>query len=1346
MTSSISANLNSSPYWDDFDETKNFHQVLFRPSVPVQARELTTLQTILQNQISRFGDNIFVDGTIIQGCNFHFDTTYNYIKLPDLRVDGQPVQVTQYVGLIAYDASSNLQALVVNSTDGYESQNPDLKTLYIKYLNSGSSSLSTFSPTSTLTFYSNTVTVGNYQASLDVKVASTLSALGVAQNPVGTGYAFTVGEGIIFQKGHFIRVANNITSIISKYSASPNNVSVGFTTAENIVTDLTDTSLLDNSQGSSNYTAPGAHRLQLIPSLLVSNTYGVFTNNSGTYVNTAVSAIPSNNFLSIVTWQSGNPIRQNQDTQYNKIGNEMARREYESAGNYVVSPFSLGTETNPQTKDYFNLVIGSGLGYVGGFRVQQYAPARYVSRKGTDTKTLTYQSLPTYFGNYIRVQDVAGSIPVGNTVTFYSSNSVGITKGANSTGGYSITPVGTVIGTGLITGIQYESGTVDTNTAIYDVYLTNITMNSGQSFASVKSIVVSNGSANTATADLIPEFNSTLNANVATIKYPNYSQLVFPLAKPYIKSLSNTSFNYRTTGTITFTSGVGTKTLGGSAQYSYGSGSVSPESSIILVPQTAVNTGLTYVGTTSTTSGSNVVTGSSTTFTTQYQINDYLAIGNTTNIPEYKRIMSIANNTYLTVSNNYTNTYSTNSHSKTYPGAVPINLQDRVSTTVVSGAGKNILTINLLAANGTQETPSFTGVITYDTLAPANTATQKTINKNTLVCIDTGLYAPLQGTVSCNVSSPIVNGTSTYFNSTVQAGYKLYSGNTTSPVLLGTVSSITNSTSLTLLTNSTTTLVTNTVYYNPPNPIGPTGPWSLGLPDVVKLRNVFKVTQNTAYSTSSTTDVTSEFGILTNQTDSLYNISQLTKRPTSGLVINNGDKLTVQFDNFSIPNPNSVNYFTVNSYPIDDANTANTSAIQTVDIPFYKTSTGQTISLRDSIDFRPYVNNAILTVNSLPLASNSSQVNPGINNTVGANVSFVSPVYPTTYDSQYYLGRTDKITVNSDGIFSVIEGQASENPTVPQDQTGTMAIGTLTIPPYPSLLPTQALQVSYPFPMVTYSITQPRKYSMADIGKLDQRLQNIEYYTTLSLLEVNTKNLTIKNTTTGLDRFKNGIFVDTFDTNEASNITDPEYSIGKDTTEASLVPVFHQFNLGLKYDYNTNGVANTTTHMKTGDLVTLPYTNVPYITQTNATRVRNATQGYYNWRGTAMTTPQYDSYAEARLSPTQQTSGGIGNYTAPTILTNQSINVIVGPTANVVGYQASMVPTTVTPVYSSPVIPSIDPYSGTAETFNIQGSNVSVNTLETLVKTTPMNTTVLLGVPTGFQKPTDIAMGRIKQL
>ena len=51
--------LNISPYYDDFDPSNNFYKVLFKPGFPVQARELTNLQSIAQNQIETFGSHIF---------------------------------------------------------------------------------------------------------------------------------------------------------------------------------------------------------------------------------------------------------------------------------------------------------------------------------------------------------------------------------------------------------------------------------------------------------------------------------------------------------------------------------------------------------------------------------------------------------------------------------------------------------------------------------------------------------------------------------------------------------------------------------------------------------------------------------------------------------------------------------------------------------------------------------------------------------------------------------------------------------------------------------------------------------------------------------------------------------------------------------------------------------------------------------------------------------------------------------------------------------------------------------------------------------------------------------------
>ena len=74
----------SAPYHDDFDETKQFYRVLFRPGRAVQARELTQMQTLLQAQLERFGKNIFKEGSVVIPGQFVYDSKYSYVKLQEL--------------------------------------------------------------------------------------------------------------------------------------------------------------------------------------------------------------------------------------------------------------------------------------------------------------------------------------------------------------------------------------------------------------------------------------------------------------------------------------------------------------------------------------------------------------------------------------------------------------------------------------------------------------------------------------------------------------------------------------------------------------------------------------------------------------------------------------------------------------------------------------------------------------------------------------------------------------------------------------------------------------------------------------------------------------------------------------------------------------------------------------------------------------------------------------------------------------------------------------------------------------------------------------------------------------
>ena len=131
------SNLNVSPYYDDFDPNNNFYKVLFNPGFPVQARELTTSQSILQNQIEDFGSHIFKQGSVVIPGNITFDNRYNAVKLnaTNFGIDIS-VYLENFVGKTITGKISNVSATVekiaLPSTDPID----DI-TIYVKYIDSG---------------------------------------------------------------------------------------------------------------------------------------------------------------------------------------------------------------------------------------------------------------------------------------------------------------------------------------------------------------------------------------------------------------------------------------------------------------------------------------------------------------------------------------------------------------------------------------------------------------------------------------------------------------------------------------------------------------------------------------------------------------------------------------------------------------------------------------------------------------------------------------------------------------------------------------------------------------------------------------------------------------------------------------------------------------------------------------------------------------------------------------------------------------------------------------------------------------------------------------------------------
>ena len=121
--------FNVSPYFDDFSEDKKFHRVMYRPAFAVQARELTTQQSITQNQIEKMGDHMFKHGAMVIPGETTVDLDYHAVKLTSFTGT-----LANYKDATLTGGTSGLVADVIGfvATDGTD---PD--TLFVKYRNSG---------------------------------------------------------------------------------------------------------------------------------------------------------------------------------------------------------------------------------------------------------------------------------------------------------------------------------------------------------------------------------------------------------------------------------------------------------------------------------------------------------------------------------------------------------------------------------------------------------------------------------------------------------------------------------------------------------------------------------------------------------------------------------------------------------------------------------------------------------------------------------------------------------------------------------------------------------------------------------------------------------------------------------------------------------------------------------------------------------------------------------------------------------------------------------------------------------------------------------------------------------
>lgn len=483
-----------SPYFDDYDEDKDFLQILFKPEKAVQTRELNQLQTILQNQVDRVGKHLFKEGAMIIPGEINLDTNFKYVKITTTLTY---TDVNGSVGgrVVGQTSGTEADLIVVEDVDG-----SDPITLFVKYYNSGSSGSDlVFQDTETLDIYDSQDTF-----------------IGTATcDETGIGSAAYIQKGIYYVNGYFPIVSDQVI-VLDKYT-NISSYRVGLTITEQAVTVDDDNSLYDNAAGSINFTAPGADRFEIELALDKKD----------------FSSTDDTDFIELMRIEDSVIQSKVRNTDYALLEDTLARRTFDESGDYIVDRFDIdlqehlddGTNEGILTAgeggddDKFAILLDPGKAYVRGYEVDTESTTVIEADKARDTSRINNGVTNINVGNYVTVTGIT-SLP--DTSAY---DTVEFKNGADATQG-----------TARVRNVEYIDGTD------WRVYIFDLKNNSGVpdvSFIANSTKIVDD------------EANEYTLANNNELSGTDNNSLLFKLPVNYVKTLEDGSNNIDTTFTIT---------------------------------------------------------------------------------------------------------------------------------------------------------------------------------------------------------------------------------------------------------------------------------------------------------------------------------------------------------------------------------------------------------------------------------------------------------------------------------------------------------------------------------------------------------------------------------------------------------------------------------------------------------------------------------------------------------------------------------------------------------------------------------------------------------------------------
>ena len=1316
--------FNVSPYYDDFAESKKFHRVMYRPAFAVQARELTTQQAILQNQIEKLADSMYKHGSMVIPGEVTYDLNHFSIKLTSFTGT-----LANFAGTAITGGTSGVVAdvLSVVATDGTD---PD--TLFVKYRNSGTDNASdTFTDGETLT-----------------SDASTGETAVVASSH--TGSAAFIDAGTYYINGYFVEVDAQ-SLVLDKYTNTP-DYRVGLTVTENFITSTDDSSLLDNATGSSNVNATGAHRFKITLTL----------------AKLSLTSTADSSFVETFRLKNGKLQNRPVDDTRTSIEDTLARRTYDESGDYVVDDFELDirehllsgdnrgiyatgtTSDDGNTADEAKLAFGlsQGKAYVHGYEIGKIGTTYVDVDKARDFETDSGITTRFDVGSFVNVEEVfgtpdinfvsgeienfktlrlvdtahatrgsvfgtalahvfdigraktrafeynsgsavspdsgttthlsnaatrdvkfkhflfdiemfahvnvkgvmSGALTTGDKLTGETSGATGIIQGTSTEGSATITGVSQA-SPAVVTcsgGHNFTDGQVVTIASVVGMSSTvngnhvvkNATATTFEIFDNISgtppidlassSAYSSGGTAKHTTivlSDVKGEFVAGEAINAPTNSRSGTVQADFFGKKGFEQKSFNQTKGISMAGSPTYTSNVSLDSIFGDDTTLTGVVSTvdpaaSPGSIImdgtdangsnsgdnIILEDATEGTSIDFgIGLEDPADQADVLVGSGTKFTEELKIGDQIFFVDNQGSTVTRIVQNIESNTRLQTKVGL-GTASATSRQLVRQRA---KLQDAGKNTAIFKLPYNVVKTLLTEDNSGLSDTSFkirrqfvttlsssgTGTLTAGTneIFSAFTENDYTVS---IMSTGSGSTGTAGDVVSLSTGSDFtLGGSPTGKTLTIDLGSG-YNGHKIK--VIATISaSVAGAKTKTNTAGSTVTIDTEALATDEFI--------SLGKADVHKLNSVFMAADFSTAADTDDTDITRRFELDTGQRDNFYDIARLILKP--GEAAPTG-RLLINFDYFE---HGAGNFFSVDSY----------SGFTYTNIPGYTSDiTGEDFALRDCLDFRPRVDNASTI--------NSGSADRSFDGTGSSAIEFAKVNSDVTADLEYYLSKRGRVYLSSKGQFKVVTGASAIEPGFGEQLKDAIHLYDVYMPAY-----------TFDISTIEIKAIDNRRYTMRDIGGLHKRIENMEYYTQLNLLEQSAQSLQIQDAD-GFDRFKNGFIVDNFTGHGIGDVSDNDYSISMDMAAGELRPSHHMDNTNLiEADSSlensasmTDAIRTTNGYQKTGDLITLPYTEVTEIEQQYASTTVNLNPyDTISFVGNVTLTPDQDDWMETETLP-----------------------------------------------------------------------------------------------------------------